>query len=137
MKKIFLTIALLLIVINLYSQDLIDPPKLFNKNDTSATHNIFTPLNNNKFHLGYNAGAPGVKLDYALYMNNILYYVPDNFRDLDTNANIFFNLDLAPLVIIGESMTLNPCITVDSTENFTPMVGDNKGSVFGFCNNLK
>jgi hypothetical protein len=132
MKKIILIIILFINIINIYSQDLVDPPKLFDKTNNP----IFAPTVN-EFQLGYNAGSPGSKLDYALNMKYYLDYIPDNISDIVSDYRLIFNLDLGALSIYGQSMHLNPCITVDSTYHFTPMLENINGSVFGFCDRNK
>jgi hypothetical protein len=66
MEKLFIIIALSIICNSLHSQNLIDPPKLFNKNDSANISQTF-----NQFLLGWNWGCEGRVLDSAL---NIIFF---------------------------------------------------------------
>jgi len=64
MKTILLTIIVFFITNQLFTQDVIDPAKVFDR-DANTTIN----LTNNEFIRGWNWGAPGAALDAAMGVN--------------------------------------------------------------------
>jgi len=64
MKNLILAVlATIIVVFTATAQDIVDPPKLFNK-DTSAV--IISNIK--EFPRGWNWGSPGRKLDSAMYV---------------------------------------------------------------------
>jgi hypothetical protein len=86
MKKIIIAIALSFMVINLYSQNIVDPPKLSNFN-TINTNIYDINFNKDSFLLGWNWGSAGLALDQALNMN---YYHQNSFLKKVYNKISFF-----------------------------------------------
>lgn len=83
MKKfsIFLAASLLSINFNLFSQDIIDPPKL-NQFDSLSI------LNTNKvFVRGWNWGLPGNMLDSAMFFNTYHSYKYEWFQDANASTH--------------------------------------------------
>lgn len=147
MKKLILFMYLVLILSaeGLLCQDLLDPPKL-NVVDTS------TAINRNRdFFLGWNWGSPGLKLDTSLLINSY-HNFPVNSTLVKTNMKVMevpgdgTNLTVpnntwgtgliggrnSNNVWLGQSLHLEPTLTVDSTDNFIPRAGDKTNAVFGF-----
>ncbi|OGU60328.1 MAG: hypothetical protein A2X64_03810 [Ignavibacteria bacterium GWF2_33_9] len=72
MKTIISSIFVIILVIPLFSQNIIDPPKLpHNFNDPGIYDRNF---DKNNFLLGWNWGSPGKKLDDALGINYYHYH---------------------------------------------------------------
>jgi hypothetical protein len=108
MKKLFLTGIILLNIIHLYSQDIIDPPRLFDKslpNWVAYTgHTIYLPdkfYTGKDFILAWNWGSIGEKLDSALKVNYYHGYAPlqqgqlSDDLDVIDSARIIENLPMA------------------------------------------
>jgi hypothetical protein len=150
MKKLLLIGFLIMNMINSYSQDIIDPPRLFDKTNSNweVYPNIFMDLsqkiiNERTFILGWNWGNISEKLDDALKVNYYHGYVAfpqsqstDTFDVID-NARIIDNLPMASnrrdhAILNAFSAYFEPTITVDTTDNFTPRAADKTGAVFGW-----
>lgn len=143
MKKTLITMILFFTSVNLFSQNPLDPAKVFIK-DTSSVINLI----DTQFVKGFNWSSQGARLDSAMHIN--FYHHMDldtSFHDYYPNARLMQPLEHPTRVIIGgrnnirlfqgHSLYLDPTITVDSTLNFKPKPYDNTGSVFGFLNKSK
>jgi hypothetical protein len=137
MKKqvISFLIAFSTICTCLYSQTLLTPPPL-----DGVKNSQYTNRNPNEFILGWNWSAPGKKLDEALMMNTYHdMYLNPSILDYKDSLYIFAPLGNSVTggrnqwnVLNSHSLQLEPTISIDSTNNFQPRVGDTTGSVFGF-----
>ncbi len=136
MKPLIILFAFIF-VFKAYSQDLINPPKLQRLDTTTAIDR------SNNFVKGWNWGSPGKKLDSAMLMN-AYHDFPES--SIDTKYNLktmevpgVYGTNIIGgrnnnYVFLGQALHLEPTIKTDSTYNFKPRYGDNKGSVFGFYN---
>ncbi len=137
MKKYFILAALLCFSsILLYSQNIIDPPKL-SQFDTSPV----VDKNFNGFIIGWNWGTPGAMLDSAMYINtyhgfdfesddyleDTYVMVPpvkwDSYIVGGRNNNYIFN---------AHCLYFDPSLIVDTSQSFIPRANDNTGAVMGF-----
>jgi hypothetical protein len=137
-------------MINLYSQDIIDPPRLFDKSAQNwvayTGHSIYLPdkfYTGKDFLLAWNWGNRGEELDKVLnikYYHGYLGYINNQNSDtLDVidNSVIIENLAMAGgrqshVILNAFSAYYEPTLTVDTTNNFTPRVADKTGAVFGW-----
>ena len=80
MIKLNLSIIIILLSSNiiLFSQDIIDPSKLSQFNDTTIAKR-----EQNQFIRGWTCGTPGNMLDSAMYMNTYYGYLNDWFQEED------------------------------------------------------
>ncbi len=147
------TLLFLIISFNLYSQNIIDPPKIYSR-DTSSVFDGST----NKFLIGWNWSNKGSKIDSLLginahhglpwlftpdYTKRDPWVVYDYSSDMLDSAkgivilnNIVDNLILGSrsdtAVFNGISLHLEPTLIVDKSDNFKPRFGDSTGAVYGF-----
>ncbi|MGA2296305.1 MAG: hypothetical protein ABSG15_02025 [FCB group bacterium] len=155
MKNLILAVlATIIVVFTATAQDIVDPPKLFNK-DTSAV--IISNIK--EFPRGWNWGSPGRKLDSAMYVKyyhelklyeNQTDYI-DSARAIQPLSKVVITPNYTPfdttydtsyVNIVGRNnnyqfnsiaLHLEPTIVVDSNDNtFQPRAGDGTGAVFGF-----
>ncbi len=144
MRKYFiLAFIILLNNINLFCQDIIDPPKL-NQLDTLS----ILQREPDRFVRGWTCGSPGNMLDSAMYINTYYSYHHDYYND--TNNNSTHNLLIInrpghyeSYLVAGrdenvafntQSLYLDPALNVDTTQEFVPASWNKSGAVFGFQN---
>jgi hypothetical protein len=151
MKKTGLIFLMLLLsIIEAMGQDIIDPPKLFNKN----TLDIYD-RRSQKFTLGWNWGGPGRALDQALFINTyhnmpVTYSqnsengyseeVGDSIGAIDVIKNPVSGAHLTgridTLLLNGISLYLEPTLPVTNAtindSKFKPRWNDYLGGVYGF-----
>jgi len=133
MNRILITMILLFTSVNMFSQNPLDPAKVFIKDTSLVTNSLDT-----QFVRGFNWSSPGYRLDSAMRIN---FYHHMNLNqaitDYTPNARLMQPLEHPTRVIIGgrncnrlfqaHSLYLDPTIIVDSTLNFKPKVYDNTG----------
>ena len=115
-KSILAIIAFILVISTVKAQDIIDPPRLFNK-DTSSV--IITNIN--EFVRGWNWDSPGRKLDLASIQTFIQF--KDNYL-LSLNR-IKYNHCIAVVYI---NYYANPiieefCFAIDKNNNHFSLIG--------------
>ncbi len=133
-------IFLLLSNINIFSQNVIDPPHLQRIDTTDALNR-----NYHGFMIGWNWGSPGARLDSVMNINS--YHGFSNSKLSVENACAKNMLVIEPpgrwnSYIVGargrdcafnaHSLYLEPALTVDETQSFTPANWNKTGAVFGF-----
>ncbi len=138
MRTLVIKIAALLIISNIYlmSQDLIDPPKLVQFETTTLVDRSI-----NHFIRAWNWGSPGAMLDSAMYINTYHGFIFDSDDYLE-DTHLMTRPDNPSYTLIGgraknfvfnaHSLYLEPALTVDTTQNFTPANWNKTGAVFGF-----
>ena len=146
MRNITLIIAMMAISLPLYTQDIIDPPKSFNKDTLSIYDNA------NSFVIGWNWGGIGRKMDEALSattyhsipMTYVDYPIPsgfdteiaDNIKGIPylwdyTNGNEFMTR-VKDRIMNGMSLLLEPAMAVTTADAAPARWNDVCGGVYGF-----
>ncbi|OGU56833.1 MAG: hypothetical protein A2X64_07415 [Ignavibacteria bacterium GWF2_33_9] len=138
------TILISIISVNLFAQDLINPPKFdyLIQNNIPTCYWDYIYHGNSPYILGWNWSSKGAALDNALQMNT---YHDFPFTQTDVKHNLLLiqppNEDPTYKIVSGHNQNyilnahclhLEPTITVDSTENFKPRFGDITGAVFAW-----
>lgn len=146
MKNIVFLLAVLFVHTSLYSQDIVDPPKVFDKDTLSAFDG------STAFHIGWNWGGTGRKLDEALSVNSYHFIPFRNYSTKEFSSEIGDNIrGIQPLWMIipaseyeelitrvnrvlfnGMSLLLEPTLPVDTTDNNVSRWNDACGGVYGF-----
>jgi len=144
MRKIILLVLAIILnfnCYNIYSQVIIDPPKL-NQLDTLS----ILQREPDRFVRGWTCGSPGNMLDSAMNINTYYSYHYDYYNA--TNNNSTHNLLIInrpghyeSYLVAGrdenvafntQSLYLEPSLQVDTTQNFKPRANDNTGAAMGF-----
>lgn len=146
MKLKLILLSLIFVTVNLaISQDLLDPPKIQGLYTTTVIDR------NTNYFMGWNWGNQGKKLDTSLLMNSYHNYpigsfdvksfmkvmeVPGDGTKITVPNNTWGNGLIGGRnsnnAWLGQSLHLEPTLTVDSTDNFVPRAGDKTNAVFGF-----
>ena len=141
---------IILLTLNIFSQDTIDPPRLpINFNNPEIFDRNF---NDTTFILGWNWSSFGRRLDEAMRIN-YFHQGYDLSYDNDstfTHSSLYIPNHRKAVQVTGvsggrkkyfilnaHSLMLYPVITIDSTSGFIPREFDSTGSVFGFLNKNK
>ena len=143
-KYILLVLATILIFncYNIFSQDIIDPPKLGQlESDTIIQREP------DRFVRGWTIGAPGNMLDSAMFINTYYSYHPNYYLDSNKSTHNLLIINRPGLgyeehSIVGgrdnnvlfntQSIYLEPSLEVDTTQSFVPRENDNTGAAMGF-----
>ncbi len=142
MNKIIYLVTFILIIYNIstYSQNIIDPPHLVRLDTTDALNR-----NYQGFMLGWNWSSPGSRLDSVMNINTYHGFEHSTFEGLNKCAENLLVIEPpgryysyitgargVNCVFNAHCLYLEPALTVDTTQNFTPSNWNRSGAVFGF-----
>ncbi len=137
-KKIYLFVVTYIIFCcyNIFSQDIIDPPKLIQFETTTLVDRSI-----NHFIRAWNWGGPGAMLDSAMFINTYHGFIFDSDDYLE-DTHLMTRPDSCYARLIGgraknfvfnaHCLYLEPTLDIDSTQEFVPASWNKSGAVFGF-----